>query len=86
MVKKTQWVYLAHGFSLQSFRKQISYYSKKRPEPKEQASAQTITAVERKESDKVKNLFDDHDMKLALFWFLIEQDDFENIDETGTDI
>ena len=52
MVKKTQWVYLAHGFSLQSFRKQISYYSKKRPERKEQASAQTITAVERKESDK----------------------------------
>ena len=52
MVKKTQWVYLAHGFSLQSFRKQISYYSKKRPEPKEQASAQTITAVEGKESDK----------------------------------
>ena len=41
---------------------------------------------ERKESNKVKNLFDDHNMKLALFWFLIEQDDFENIDETGTDI
>ena len=33
--------------------------------------------------EQVKEFFADHDMKLALFWFLIEQGEFEDIGPWG---